>query len=42
MLNAFNPGGERNPQEWENKPKVSKKMEFFIRLFKMKEKTREK
>lgn len=42
FLNIFNPHTEYNPQEWENKPKVSKPIELFIRLLKKKEKTNEK
>lgn len=34
FLNAFNPHIERDPKEWENdKPKVSKQVEFMMRLF---------
>lgn len=42
FLNAFDPHIQRDPQEWKNKPKVSKKLDFLIRLLNTKGKTHEK
>lgn len=38
IIGAFDPGIERDPKEWEIGPKVNKKVEFFMRFLKPKEK----